>query len=284
MPIKPDEIQAFLFEQAPIRGQMTYVRESYQEIIQQRAYPPEVKRLLGEAMVACLLLVRTLKFQGELALQFQGDDRLPLILIQCDNQLHIRALAQFKPDESAESYANAFLQGQMVFTLTNAQKAQTYQTRLPIDTPSIAKNLMHYFAQSEQIPTFVWLAVDDEQAGGMLLQLMPDGSSETEQREVFWDYALHIGQTLTATELFSLDNPTLLHRLYHETDLRLFDPQSVRFQCRCTPEKMTQVLKIMGEAECQSLLSTYKAVEAKCEFCLKTHRFDAIDIATVFKK
>lgn len=285
MSIKPDGIQGFMFERAPIRGQIAYLHETYQEIIGQRPYPPEVKRLLGEAIAASLLLIHTLKFKGELSLQFQGDERLPLLLVQCDHQLHLRALAQFKPDEQQESYSEAFLQGKMVFTLkSNSQKDQNYQTQLPLRSSSIAENIMHYFAQSEQIPTFVWLAVDDQHAGGLLLQLMPQNtSSEAETREAFWDYALHIGKTLTPNELFSLDNKTVLHRLYHETDLRLFDYHKAQFQCRCTPEKMEQVLRVLGEEECRKLLSTYKMVEATCEFCNQTHTFDEIDIATIFK-
>jgi molecular chaperone Hsp33 len=279
---KPDSIQRFLLEEAHVRGEVAYLNATYQQIMSQRDYPPTVKRLLGESLVACVLLAETLKFKGSLSIQFQGDERLPLILVQCDDQLHLRGLAKFKPGLDEKDYLHAFMQGQMVFTIQSAQHTQNYQSQLPIDSGSIAQNIMHYFAQSEQIATFVWLAMDEEQAGGFLIQLLPSQETHPEEREHFWEYALKIGQTMTSEELFTLDNETLLYRLYHETKVRVFEPKLPRFQCRCTPEKMKQVLRVIGQEECQQLLSTYKAVDVHCEFCNQFYSFDSIDVAMVF--
>jgi len=102
----------------------------------------------------------------------------------------------------------------------------------------MSDNLMNYFAQSEQVPSKVWFAINDQNAAGILLQLMP--SQSTQQREQFWEYAVHIGETITSKELLSLDNTTLLHRLYHETELRLYPERTIQFKCRCNPEKMHQ--------------------------------------------
>lgn len=280
---KPDSIQRFLLEEAHVRGEVTYLNAAYQQIMSQRDYPPTVKRFLGESLVACALLAETLKFEGSLSIQFQGDERLSLILVQCDHQLQLRALAKFKPDLDEAAYLEAFMQGQMVFTIQSDKHTQQYQSQLPIDSTSIAENIMHYFAQSEQIATFVWLAVDEKQAGGFLIQLLPAHHSQQAEREHFWEYALKIGQTMTAEELFSLDNESLLYRLYHETSVRVFEPKSLRFQCRCTPDKMKQVLRVIGQEECQQLLSTYKEIDVHCEFCNQHYSFDAIDVHMVFK-
>lgn len=282
MKSKIDSVQRFLLEEAHVRGEIAYLNHTYQQIMAQRDYPPAVKKLLGESLVSCLLLAETLKFEGSLSIQFQGDDRLSLILVQCDNQLNLRGLAKFTPDLDDETYLDAFMQGQMVFTIQSARHTQNYQSQLPIHSASIAENIMHYFAQSEQISTLVWLAVDEEQAGGFLIQLLPTHNNTLEERESFWEYALKIGQTLTAEELFTLDNETLLYRLYHETAVRVFAAKPTRFQCRCTPEKMQQVLRVLGKKECEQLLSTYKAVDVHCEFCNQAYSFDSIDIAMVF--
>ncbi|STX27599.1 heat shock protein 33 [Legionella beliardensis] len=277
-----DTLQRFMFEHASIRGEIAHLDQTYITIINQRAYPPMVKNLLGEALVSCLLMMGSVKFKGELSLQFQGDKRLPLLLVQCDHQRHLRAFAKFQPDLTTEEYAGAFLEGKMVLTISPHSHTQSYQSVLPIQSTSMAENLMHYYAQSEQIPSRIWLAGDDTKVAGMLLQLMP--GQDTQQREQFWEYAVHIGETISENELLNLDNETLLYRLYHETDLRVFDSEPVSFQCRCTPEKMKQVLTILGEKDIKELLAEKGHVEVTCDFCNQHYAFDPIDITMLFHK
>lgn len=277
-----DSLQRFIFEHASIRGEIAHLNETFKTIINQRPYPPMVKNLLGEAMVSCLLLAGSIKFDGELGLQFQGDARLPLLLVQCDNKLQMRAFAKYEDALSTEDYAEAFLNGQMVLTINQYNQTQSYQSVVPIQSTSMGENLMHYFAQSEQVASRVWLAVSEDSAAGMLLQLLP--GQDVEQREQFWEYAVALGQTVSEEELLTLENQTLLHRLYHETQLRLFDGRSVSFQCRCNAEKMHQVLTVIGEEETKKLLEEQGKVDVTCDFCNSHYSFDAIDIAMLFHK
>lgn len=277
-----DSLQRFMFEHAGIRGEIAHLKEVYQTIMGQRPYPPMVKNLLGEALISCMLLTGSIKFEGELSLQFQGDDRLPLLIVQCDNQLHLRAFAKYQEDLEVIDYAEAFLKGQMVLTINQYNQTQAYQSIVPIHATSMSENLMHYLAQSEQIASRVWLAVGEDMAAGMLLQLMP--GQDTLQREQFWEYAVHLGQTVSEEELLTLDNQTLLHRLYHETELRLFDSRQASFQCRCSEEKMKQIITILGEEEAKQLLQERGEIEVSCDFCNKHFSFDAIDITLLFRK
>ena len=277
-----DTLQRFIFEHASIRGEIVHLNDTYQRIIQQRNYPPMVANLLGEALVACLLLTSSIQFEGSLNMQFQGDKRLSLLLVQCDHELNVRAFAKYAEDLETADYAAAFLQGQMVLTINQYNQTQNYQSLVPIQSTSMSENLMAYFAQSEQIATRVWLAVNDEQAAGMLLQLMP--SQDSLQREQFWEYAIQLGQTVTEPELLHLDNQTLLYRLYNETDLRIFEPRHTRFKCRCSPEKMQQVLTILGEAEAKTLLAEQGTIEVNCDFCNQKYHFDAIDVTMLFRQ
>lgn len=278
---KSDALQRFMFEYASIRGEIVYIHEAYQTIMQQRPYPPAVKKLLGEAIVSCILLAGSIKFEGDINLQFQGDERLPFMIVQCDNQLNIRATAKYKEGADID-YQQAFLFGQMSLTIQQYNQTNAYQSIVPIRSNSMADNLMHYFAQSEQLPSQVWLAVSEDSAAGIILQLMPD--QNTEQREEFWEYAVQIGQTITEDELLTLDNQTILHRLYHETVLRLYHERPVRFKCRCNQTKMQQVLTILGEKEVQELLKEKGMVEVTCEFCNQNYSFDPIDVTLLFRK
>ena len=277
-----DSLQRFIFEHANIRGEIIHIEKTYQTIMSQRAYPPMVKKLLGEAIVSCLLLASSIKFEGSLNLQFQGDASISLLLVQCDHNLNIRACAKYLEDKDSQDYAGAFLKGQMMLSITQDAQTLSYQSMVPIEGTSMSDNLMQYFAQSEQVATRVWLAVDEDKAAGMLLQLMPE--EDTQHREQFWEYAVQLGQTVTDEELLSLDNKTLLHRLYHETELRLFDSRSTQFLCRCNPEKMKQVLKVIGEEEAQNILKTQKQIAVTCDFCNQEYVLDSIDVAVVFSK
>ncbi|KTD33064.1 heat shock protein 33, redox regulated chaperonin [Legionella nautarum] len=277
-----DSLQRFMFEHASIRGEIAHLKDTYQTILNQRPYPPMVRNLLGEALISCLLLAGSIKFEGDISLQFQGDKRLPLLLVQCDNQLHLRAFALYQENLEIADYAEAFLTGQMVLTINQHNKTQAYQSMVPLQSTSMSENLMYYFAQSEQVASRLWLAVNDDMAAGMLLQLMPD--QDTVQREQFWEYAVQLGQTVSEDELLNLKNETLLHRLYHETELRIFDSRRVSFKCRCSEEKMKEVLKILGEEEAQKLLQEKGKVEISCDFCSKQYSYDPIDITMLFRK
>lgn len=277
-----DTLQRFIFEHANIRGEIVHIEKTYQTLMSQRNYPAMVKHLLGEAVVSCLLLASSIKFEGSLNLQFQGDSRLPILLVQCDHELNVRAYAKYAENLEIEAYANAFLEGQMALLINQYNQTQVYQSVVPIQSTSMADNLMAYFAQSEQIATKVWLAVNDEKAAGMLLQLMP--GQESLQREEFWEYAVQLGQTVKEEELLTLDNETLLHRLYHETELRLFEPRATRFQCRCSKVKMEQVMVSLGEEEALDIVKEQGQVEITCDFCNQNYAFDAIDVTLLFKK
>lgn len=274
-----DTIQKFIFSHENIRGAMVHLSETYQTIITQHHYPSAVRKLLGEALVACALLSSSIKFEGELSLQFHGDSRLSLLLIQCDHLFNLRGFAKFSKEANTD-YSDAFLTGKMVLTITPLQGTQAYQSIVPIKSTSMSDNIMDYFLQSEQIATKVWLAVDEQQAAGMLIQLMP--GQNTTQRERFWEYAVVLGETVQDDELLQLDNASLLHRLYHETELRLFDADSIRFRCRCSHEKMKQVLTVLGQEDVKKLLEEQGRISVTCDFCNQQYFFDGIDIALLF--
>lgn len=276
-----DFLQKFIFEDANVRGNIVRISNTYKTILNQHPYPPIIKKLLGEALVSCILLTSSIKFEGEVTLQFHGDKRLPLLIVQCTDQLAVRACVKYQENLSNEKdFNSAFLEGKMVLTINQYNKTQAYQSVVPIKSTSMSENLMEYFAQSEQISTKVWFAVNEESAAGILLQLMPGENSI--EKEQFWEYAVHIGQTITEDELLSLNNETILYRLYHEVKVRLFEPQGVNFSCKCTPEKMKQVLKVLGKEDLEKLLTEQEQIEVSCDFCNNKYFFDAIDVAMLF--
>lgn len=275
-----DILQSFIFENMSIRGYLVNLTDTYHAIINQRPYPLAVKKLLGEAMMGCVFLSASLKFEGKLSLQFQGDHRLPLLIVQCDNQLNLRAMAKFEDLPNLDDYDDAFINGKLSLTLETAHQPNPYQSIVPIHSNSMRENLMHYLTQSEQIPNQIWLATSDDQMAGMMLQLMPD--NDPDQQEQTWEYALAMGQTLQDQELLTLDNEVLLHRLYHETDLRIFTSRPIHFKCSCSEDKMKNVILMLGETEAQEIVQQHGHIEMTCDFCNRHYEFDAVDTAALF--
>jgi molecular chaperone Hsp33 len=130
-----------------------------------------------------------------------------------------------------------------------------------------------YFAQSEQLPTRLWLAADGNQAAGLMLQQMPGVKDPLD-----WERLDILASTVTETELLGLDCETLLYRLFHEETLRLFEPEPVRFGCSCSQTKIENTLRLLGRQELDSILAEQGCVQVNCEFCNKSYAFDKVDI------
>lgn len=274
-----DSLQRFVFEHTPIRGEIVHLHTSYLTIMQQHAYPPVIRKLLAETLLATVLLSATIKFKGELTIQFSGDEPIQMMVAKCDDKLHIRGLARFAETLSDDDYRTAFARGKLVVTVQQ-EGAKAYQSIIAIDQQSIAQSIELYFAKSEQIPTKILLAHTAEGAAGLLLQLMPEQS--TESREHFWEYVTTIGETIKNEELLTLDNVALLHRCYHPDDIRLFAPEPIFFRCRCTPERIENALRLAGKEEAEEILRHQPIVEVTCEFCNRHYEYDKVDIARIF--
>jgi molecular chaperone Hsp33 len=153
--------------------------------------------------------------------------------------------------------------------------------------------LQIYFENSEQLPTRLWLYADEKGAAGMLLQRLPGegmrGSAgagipvaDLAAIDDAWRRVQLIAATLTADELRTLADAQILHRLFNEDDVRLFEPAPVYFRCRCSRERVSGMLQGLGEAETRSVLAERGEVEVRCDFCNRAYVFDAVDVAQLF--
>jgi molecular chaperone Hsp33 len=143
-----------------------------------------------------------------------------------------------------------------------------------------------YFENSEQLPTRLWLHADADGASGMLLQRLPASDAQrgidAAAVDDAWRRVQLIGETLTAQELRTLTDAQILHRLFHEDDVRLFEASPVYFRCRCSRERVAGMLQGLGETETRSVLAERGAVEVHCDFCNRAYVFDAVDVAQLF--
>jgi len=284
-----DTLHRFIFERYPIRGHLVHLDAAWRALIGHRAYPDAIRETLGEAVVASLLLAATIKFEGVLSLQLQGDGPMHLLLVQCTSGLGVRGLARYRNLSASDSHKISDLMGagNLTVTLETDDGAQRYQGIVPIEGDRLADSLQAYFQNSEQLPTRLWLHADMHGASGMLLQKLPGAAelppADAAALEDAWARVQIIGETLTKEELRTLADAEILHRLFNEDDLRLFEPSPVYFRCRCSRERVAGMLQGLGEVETRSVIAERGKVEVHCDFCNRAYVFDAVDVEQLFK-
>lgn len=289
-----DTLQKFMFENASVRGELVELGDSWQQVQALHSYPPAVQIMLGELMAAAALLSANLKFDGTMIMQIHGDGPVSLMVVECDSKLRLRATAKLRPgaaiadDAGLDQLIHAHGQGRFVITLDPNDKLpgqQAYQGIVPLDGADIATVIENYMLRSEQLDTKLWLAADRHVARGLLLQKLPkNGGSEAQVNDEAeaWNHAVMLGDTLKAEEMLSHDIATLMHRLFWEQTLRVFDPEHPQFHCTCTREKVGNMLKMLGQAEVSQAISDLGRLDINCDFCGKHYAFDQVDCAQIF--
>jgi molecular chaperone Hsp33 len=275
-----------MFEQYPIRGHLVHLDAAWHALIEHHDYPEKIRDTLGEAVAAALLLAATIKFDGVLSLQLQGAGPVHLMLAQCTSGLAVRGLARYREGIQSGGIADLIGAGNLTVTLETDDGSQRYQGIVPIDGNRLADSLQVYFENSEQLPTRLWLHADQNGATGMLLQRLPGeraaAGTDPAAVEEAWRRVQLIGETLTFEELRTLTDADILHRLFSEDDVRLFEPLPVYFRCRCSRERVSGMLQGLGESETRSVLAERGEVEVRCDFCNRAYVFDAVDVAQLF--
>ena len=278
-----DIARRFLFEDADIRGESVSLKDSYRDILAIHQYAPGVARLLGEFLAASVLLSSTLKFDGKLILQARSEGQIPLLMAECNDQLQIRGIARGAEQATALHNSLLLANGQLVITI-DPTDGQRYQGIVLLEEDSLAASIDSYFATSEQLGTRIWLAADGERASGLLLQQLPAQiSAEAGTRSAQWDHVCTLAATVTSPELLQLDPTTLLHRLYHEDPVSVFEPRTVQFACNCSRERTLNALISIGSVEIRALLDEMETISMDCEFCNQQYHFSENDLQSLLE-
>ena len=275
---KPDQSQRYLFENHPIRGQHVSLDESWQTIAQQVGLEGRGLALLGEALAAVVLLVDTLKIEGSVTLQVRGSGPLGLLVVEANSEQKVRGIARQQDKiEEGMNLQQIFGSDYLVITI-KTEGAEPHQGIAPLQGANLAEALEHYFSTSEQLPTRFWLACDEKNVSGMLIQRLPGESTDDDA----WDRVSLLAATVTDEELQQIALEDLLHRLFHQETVLLFDPHSVEFFCSCSRERTGGMLLTLGKAEAIEIIEQEGEVAVTCEFCNAQYSFDRIDIEQVF--
>lgn len=275
-----DTLHRYLFDNYEVRGELVQLQQSYQQVLASQAYPEPVQRLLGELLTATSLLTATLKFEGHITVQLQGDGPVSLAVINGTNEQQLRGVARWEGDvPNTDKLSDIVGTGYLAITIT-PNEGERYQGIVELGEHSLSESLENYFAQSEQLNTRIWLFSDvassTPRCAGMLLQALPNCQADD------FSHLEALTHTIKADELINLEAHEVLYRLYHQDAVRVFDPQAVTFQCTCSREKCEQALLQVGETEAQEVIAEQGKIEMNCDYCGHHYQFDGADIHNLF--
>ncbi len=288
-----NHVTVFQINRQAVRGRAINLSTALNEALGAERYPPRVSRLLGEAMMIAALIARSLKFDGRLLVQCIGsnDGAVSLLVADCTTDGHLRGYARYNQDmlrqielDHKNPGAQAlFGKGTFSMTIDQGPDMDQYQGLSAIEGDSLSECAEHYFAQSEQIPTRIKLACGQLQdpgqdpvwrGAGLMIQKIADDAARSDTGEA-WTTAQALFETVSDAELLDPDvsQNTLLYRLFHEDGVRVIETSEVKGQCSCSKLRLENTLKSFGAEQIKDM-ATDGFIEANCEFCAVTYRFD----------
>ena len=313
------ELHKFIFSDLPVRGMLVKLTGAWTEILKRRAlnsstgaYPVPVQQLLGELAAAAVLMQASIKFEGALVLQINGDGPVKLAVAEVQSDLSLRATATVVGEVQAHATLSAMVnvdnQGRCAVTLDPKSRLpgqQAYQGVVPLfgdqreKLERLSDVLAHYMLQSEQLDTTLVLAANGDVAAGLLIQRVPvkgsanlgGGSINQENEDQIgrnedYNRIAILASSLKREELLTLDAQTILRRLFWEEQVVLFEPAAddavPHFACTCSRERVSRMIYSLGTAEATSIIAERGEIEVGCDFCGQQYRFDAVDAAQIF--
>ncbi|EKG2481353.1 Hsp33 family molecular chaperone HslO [Vibrio vulnificus] len=277
-------LNRYLFEDLSVRGELVQLDEAYQRIISSKDYPAALQKLLGELLVSTTLLTATLKFEGSITIQLQGDGPVSLAVINGDNEQKIRGVARWEGHIADDATLHDMMgKGYMVITI-EPKKGERYQGIVGLEGDNLEQVLEGYFERSEQLKTRIWIRTGEHEgkahAAGMLIQVVPDGTGS----ENDFEHLEQLTNTVKNEELFTLPANELLYRLYNQEQVRLFEPQNVEFRCGCSRERSGAAIVTVDKNEIYDILASDGSVSLHCDYCGTTYSFDESEVNKLYEE
>ena len=196
------------------------------------------------------------------------------MVINGNDQQVMRGVAKLNEETDKTGLAALIGKGVMVITIRPDQ-GEPYQGVVALEKPTLAECLANYFETSDQIPTSIWLFTDlvTQKVAGALVQLLPDGDDKNQQFEDY-QHLCQLTNTIKAEEILTLPAQELLYRLYHQEEVRIFDPQPVTYACSCSETKCLTAISQFSAKELNDIIAEEGSVSMTCDYCMNTYSFN----------
>ncbi|SUT98944.1 Hsp33-like chaperonin [Actinobacillus lignieresii] len=270
-----DKLYRYLFQNRAVRGEWVRLNDTFTETLNTHQYPKAVQNLLGEMLVATSLLTAIMKFEGTITVQIQGDGPLKLAVVNGNEKQQLRALARTQAEIADNASLSEMIGNGVLVISIMPNDGERYQGVIALDKPTIRECLEDYFIRSEQLQTHLVIRTGEYEgkavAGGLLLQIMPDGTGTPED----FEHLMTLAETVKDEELFGLEAEELLFRLYHEEQVEVYPPQETEFHCGCSRERSGNAILLLPMEEIDEMLAEKNGViDMQCECCGTQYFFD----------
>lgn len=277
-----DFVQRFIFDKLPLHGAFVVLEDVWQKIATQRVYPSGVKQVLGELLVANVLLATNLKNYNKIAAQIQNNSALDFVITECTEELSVRATAKFNKSVASDcqpSYKDCLSSGSLIICVDTEKSSKVYKSVVLLSHDKLSDVLDGYMLQSEQILSMFIFSYTDNKIVGFMLQQLPDHASsfEEEVKLLFW-----LASTLNKNEMQNTAINELLRRVFNEHDIILLNAQRIKFGCKCSREKVANMLRILGIAEAEHIIAVDGHIKINCDFCNASYAFAKNDVMSIF--
>jgi molecular chaperone Hsp33 len=271
----------FTLENLDIRGQVVRLTSVWTAMHEGRGYSAPLQGFLGELACVAVLVAGGLKQPGRAALQIQraGERGAPLVIVDCTESLAVRGMVRADERDTPDSFADWVKGGTLAMSLVPAAGTQIYQSIVPLSGLTVAECFEHYFDQSEQLPTHLWIGADGEGAGALLLQKLPGADAKDADG---WARVEQLAASVTVHELVHDAADTLLTKLFAEEDVRLFQARSVEHACRRDVAKVEAMLISLGRDEVEATLAEQGEIVVTDDICNQQYRFGPEDVKRLF--
>ena len=273
-----DAVRRYLCDEAPDARLMTVrLSKTKNDMLDHQNMPLSVQKLCEELVAAACILSHMLKFDGEMILQIKGSGPITMMVAECSSEGRIRSTAQWEDVGDAITFEDFFGAGYLAVTV-DPRQGERYQGIVPLESGSISGCINHYFQNSEQLDTKLWLASDQSTVGGLLIQRIPEEGGQTLQGHANWETLSALADTITNQELASEAGPLMIYKLFHELNPRSFDPWGIEFGCSCSKERSARALRALGEIELKQLFAEQPSLTVDCHFCGQVYQYDQADL------
>ncbi len=279
-----DFIQSFHMESANSRGVIVRLEQSWQQVRAHGAHGEGVESVLGQCLIAAALFAGDVKLAASLSVQLRSSTALRTVHAECSETGRVRGIARLGGEGEVPRRVSEFgTDALLAITMEWRERNVRRQGLVPLEGETLAQAFEAYFAQSEQLPTRMHLIATPDRCVGMLVQQVAEvGGVQRGTAGADFERVTALFDTLKDSELLELPPETVLHRLFHEETVRLHPRQALSFGCRCSRERVAQVLLALGRVEIEQTLAERGEVEVHCEFCDQRYVFDAVDVGQIF--
>jgi molecular chaperone Hsp33 len=277
-----DLLHRFQLERAGVRGAFVRLEQGWRDLRSNGEYPGPLGGLLGQAVAASALFTSSIKFDGRLSVQLQGNGALRLLFAECTHDGCVRGIARWHgaPPTAPIRFEP---ESRLAITIENRITDTRYQGMVPLEGDDLAQAFEAYFERSEQLPTRIVLAEGGGRCGGLMLQQVAREGGQGAADDDGWNRVGHLLATMTPRELLELPPDVLLLRLFHEEDVRLQAAQPLVFACTCSRERVEAMLRSLGREEADATLAEQGTIEVHCEFCNRRYVFDDNEVDELFR-